>query len=124
MSTDSRLRKISNGLFDGHSLDLPPEGLSLSDCVLRNLAWTGCKTEAFFARGCIVECCDLRRATISGGYFGGGETAGFRQTMYRDTLFDEANLEGASFGSARFEQLFFPRRSPAKMAFLLRRIYR
>jgi hypothetical protein len=101
------VRKISNAVFDGDSLDLPPDGLSLTNCVLRNVAWTGSRTEAFFARGCIIESSDFRRVSFAGGYFGGGETAGLRQTVYRGCVFDQANLEGASFGSARFERCSF-----------------
>lgn len=107
MSTNSRVTRIGKRTFDNGGLDLPPNGLSLTDCVLRKLAWADCGTRAFFARGCLIESSDFRRAVVGGGYFGGGEAAGYRQTVYRNCTFDQAQLDGASFGSARFEHCSF-----------------
>lgn len=107
MSSDSPLREISNSKFDGEPPEIAPAGISLNSCDLRNLPWEGCVIPAFFARGCIFESCDFRRARLEGGYFGGGENAGFSQTIYRDCIFDQAALDGMSFGSARFERCSF-----------------
>jgi hypothetical protein len=98
---------IRNCAFDGAPFEIPPEGISLTECVLRHLSFDGYLIAVFFARGCVVESCDFRRAYLDKGYFGGGEGAGFSQTVYRDCTFDGAVLEGMSFGSARFERCSF-----------------
>src|SRR5689334_12977367 len=107
MTTHPRPRAMSDGVLDGVRLEIPAEGLSLSNCVFRNLSCEGAEIPVFFVRGCVIEGCGFRRVRFENGYFGGGEGAGFRQTLYRDCNFDAAFLEGMSFGTARFERCRF-----------------
>src|SRR6476619_547588 len=107
MSATPRPRKLSNCVFDRDTLEAPPEGISLSGCLVRGIRWEGCLFPRFFACGSLIESCDFRRARLENGYFGGGENAGFQQTLYRDCKFDEAVLDGMSFGTARFERCSF-----------------
>ena len=101
------MTRVERRTFDGGELNMPAGDLSLTECEFRVVSWEGRVTPVFFARGCFFEHCDFREARFERGYFGGGEGAAYRQTLYRDCNFENSVFEEMSFGSARFERCAF-----------------
>ena len=107
MPTTHRPTEITNYALDAAPIEIPPGGVSLKACSFRNLDMAGIVIPVFFARGCSFDSCNFTGTRFAAGYFGGGEAAGFSQTVYRDCCFDRCELDGISFGSARFERCSF-----------------
>jgi uncharacterized protein YjbI with pentapeptide repeats len=93
--------------FDAAPIVIPPGGISLKACSFRNLDMAGIVISVFIARGCSFDSCNFTGTRFGAGYFGGGEAAGFSQTVYRNCCFDRCGLDGIDFGSARFERCSF-----------------
>src|SRR5215468_534554 len=107
MSKTHRPIAFTNYELDAASIEIPPGGVSLTACSFRNLDLTEVSFRVFIARGCDFDSCNFTGTWFGAGYFGGGEAAGFSQTVYRNCCFDRSDLDAISFGSARFERCSF-----------------
>src|SRR6478736_3516954 len=107
MSTTHRPIEITDYAFDASPIEIPPGGVSLKACSFRTVDLAGILIPFFIARGCSFDSCNFTGTRFGAGYFGGGEGAGFPQTVYRDCTFDRCGLDGIGFGSARFERCSF-----------------
>ena len=107
MSRTHRPVEFTNYDLDAAPIEIPPGGVSLRACSFRNLEMAGITIPVLFARGCSFDSCNFTGVRFGAGYFGGGEGAGFSQTVYRNCCFDRCVLEGIDFGSARFERCSF-----------------
>lgn len=107
MSRTHRPIEITNCALDTTPIEIAPGGVSLKACSFRNVDMAGILIPVFIARGCSFDSCNFTGTWFGAGYFGGGEAAGFSQTVYRDCSFDRCGLDGISFGSARFERCSF-----------------
>jgi len=103
MSKTHRPIEFTNYELDAAPIEIPPGGVSLKACSFRNLDMAGIVISVFIARGCGFDSCNFTGTRFGAGYFGGGEAAGFSQTVYRNCCFDRCGLDGISLGSARFE---------------------
>jgi uncharacterized protein YjbI with pentapeptide repeats len=107
MSKRYRPIELADYELDAAPIVIPPGGISLKACSFRNLDMAGIVISVFIARECSFDSCNFTGTRFGAGYFGGGEAAGFSQTVYRNCYFDRCGLDGIGFGSARFERCSF-----------------